>query len=335
MKILGIDGGASKVSGAIIERINEDTFEISGKIIELHYKDHPSFDHSFQPVDLIEQLNDALILQKEKDQGGVYIETLLNVIKQLDGNTDSFISIAMPGIKSNDKKGIQVMSNGPRLPDLCKKIQNVIEPSSNISNIESDSDMCAWGEEFAINGFFRDINNAYYMGGGTGIADGMKLNNQLLSFDSQSSWIAKTWELKSSNGSSIESLISMPAINSLSEKSVISISKILALLIFERVRTIYEGWDNQFIIERKIDKSHSYHGILLDRIVIGQRLSQYLNSNVGIKIFQQVKTSFNELCAHHGGAIKEHFLNDDRIVLSSLREAPIIGLGSKAWMEIS
>jgi len=335
MKILGIDGGASKVSGAIIERINEDTFEISGKIIELHYKDHPSFDHSFQPVDLIEQLNDALILQKEKEQGGVYIETLLNVIKQLGGNTDSFISIAMPGIKSNDKKGIQVMSNGPRLPDLCKKIQNAIEPSSNISNIESDSDMCAWGEEFAINGFFRDINNAYYMGGGTGIADGMKLNNQLLSFDSQSSWIAKTWELKSSNGSSIESLISMPAINSLSEKSVISISKILALLIFERVRTIYEGWDNQFIIERKIDKSHSYHGILLDRIVIGQRLSQYFNSNVGNKIFQQVKTSFNELCAHHGGAIKEHFLNDDRIVLSSLREAPIIGLGSKAWMEIS
>ena len=335
MKILGIDGGASKVSGAIIERINEDTFEISGKIIELHYKDHPSFDHSFKPVDLTEQLNDASILQKEKDQGGVYIETLLNVIKQLDGNTDSFISIAMPGIKSNDKKGIQVMSNGPRLPDLCKKIQNVIEPSSNISNIESDSDMCAWGEEFAINGFFRDINNAYYMGGGTGIADGMKLNNQLLSFDSQSSWIAKTWELKSSNGSSIESLISMPAINILSEKSVISISKILALLIFERVRTIYEGWDNQFIIERKIDKSHSYHGILLDRIVIGQRLSQYLNSNVGINIFQQVKTSFNELCAHHGGAIKEHFLNDDRIVLSNLREAPIIGLGSKAWMEIS
>ena len=335
MKILGIDGGASKVSGAIIERINEDTFEISGKIIELHYKDHPSFDHSFQPVDLIEQLNDALILQKEKEQGGVYIETLLNVIKQLGGNTDSFISIAMPGIKSNDKKGIQVMSNGPRLPDLCKKIQNAIEPSSNISNIESDSDMCAWGEEFAINGFFRGINNAYYIGGGTGIADGMKLNNQLLSFDSQSGWITKTWELKSSNGSSIESLISMPAINNHSENSVMSISKIFALLIFERVRTIYEGWDNQFIVERKIDKSHSYHGILLDRIVIGQRLSEYLNSKVGNNIFEQIKTDFIELCAHHGGAIKEHFLNDDRIVLSSLREAPIIGLGSKAWMEIS
>ena len=33
--------------------------------------------------------------------------------------------------------------------------------------------------------------------------------------------------------------------------------------------------------------------------------------------------------------IKEHFLDNDRIVLSNLREAPIIGLGSKAWMEIS
>ena len=171
MKILGIDGGASKVCGAIIERVNEDTFDISGNIIELNYKDHASFDHSFKPIDLSEQLNGAPILQNEKTQGQAYIETLLNVIKQLGGYTDSFISIAMPGIKSDDKKGILAMSNGPRLPDLCKKIQSGIETSSNISNIESDSDMCAWGEEFATNGFFRGISNAYYMGGGTGIAD--------------------------------------------------------------------------------------------------------------------------------------------------------------------
>ena len=83
MKILGIDGGASKVCGAIIERVNEDTFDISGNIIELNYKDHASFDHSFKPIDLSEQLNGAPILQNEKTQGQAYIETLLNVIKQL------------------------------------------------------------------------------------------------------------------------------------------------------------------------------------------------------------------------------------------------------------
>ena len=335
MKILGIDGGASKVCGAIIERVNEDTFDISGNIIELNYKDHASFDHSFKPIDLSEQLNGAPILQNEKTQGQAYIETLLNVIKQLGGYTDSFISFAMPGIKSDDKKGIVAMSNGPRLPDLCKKIQSEIETSSNISNIESDSDMCAWGEEFATNGFFRGISNAYYMGGGTGIADGMKLNDKLLSFDSQSNWIAKTWELKSKNGVSIESLLSMPAINEHTEKSIMSISKVFALLIFERVRTIYEGWDNQFVVERKIDKSHSYHQLLLDRIVIGQRLSQFFNSKAGKNIFEQIKTDFDELCIGHGGIIKEHFLDNDRIVLSNLREAPIIGLGAKAWMEIS
>ena len=96
MKIIGIDGGASKVSGAIIERVNEDTFDISGNIIELNYKDHASFDHSFKPIDLSEQLNGVPILQNEKTQGQAYIETLLNVIKQLGGYTDSFISIAIP-----------------------------------------------------------------------------------------------------------------------------------------------------------------------------------------------------------------------------------------------
>ena len=63
--------------------------------------------------------------------------------------------------------------------------------------------------------------------GGTGIADGMKLNDKLLSFDSQSNWIAKTWELKSKNGASIESLLSMPAINEHTENQSCLLVKFL------------------------------------------------------------------------------------------------------------
>ena len=36
--------------------------------------------------------------------------------------------------------------------------------------------------------------------------------NKIVSFDKESDWIAKCWELKLENGNSLESLISMPGI---------------------------------------------------------------------------------------------------------------------------
>ena len=183
MKVIGIDGGATKVSAALVEKDDSKTFKIVGNIEELRYQDHESFDFEFDPCDFELQLKNLPIDQNESKQGDIYLQTILKIIDRFDGMNDTYISLAMPGVKSKDKKGITAMKNGPRLPNLCTLLQEKLGSTSKISQLESDSDMCSWGEQFSIDGAFRNIQNAYYIGGGTGIADGLKLKDRILSFD--------------------------------------------------------------------------------------------------------------------------------------------------------
>ena len=73
------------------------------------------------------------------------------------------------------------MANGPRMPEYLNYIESKINQS--VYPLESDANMCVWGEEYALDGSLRNINNAYYLGGGTGTADGLKLKSKLVPFD--------------------------------------------------------------------------------------------------------------------------------------------------------
>ena len=213
MRVIGIDGGASKVAGAVVTKIDNKTFKINGQIIEEYYDDQKGYNHNFQPIDIRMQKNKSPLSEVEMQQGKVYVNTIISIIEKLMTKDSTLISIGMPGLKTKNKRGIGIMANGPRIPKLHQIISDHFGKSVKIMNLQSDAEMCVWGEEFALNGSFRKINNAYYIGGGTGIADGLKLKNQICSFEKASSWIARCWELKLKNGNSLESLISMPGIN--------------------------------------------------------------------------------------------------------------------------
>ncbi len=335
MRVIGIDGGASKAAGAVISKIDNKTFKINGNTIEELYSDQEHFIHDFKPLDIQIQKRGSPLTQSELQQGKAYIDTIITIIEKLMTNDRALISIAMPGIKTKSKQGIEIMANGPRIPKLHQTITDYFGKSIEIINLQSDAEMCAWGEEFAPNGSFRKINNAYYIGGGTGIADGLKLKNQICSFEKASNWIAKCWELKLKNGNSLEALISMRGIND-EKNSRDEITENLGLLFFERVKTIYSGWANIFRINRNLSCSHSYLGIIIDKIVIGQRLAQYLGSPLGKKMLNEAKGVFLNYCNKKGGLLNEYFTSkniNDKIILSKLRESPIIGLGAKAWLQ--
>ena len=76
-------------------------------------------------------------------------------------------------------------------------------------------DNCGIGEEYGKDGLFKDIQNGYYIGGGTGTADALKLKNELIPFDSISSWIAKSWEILNENNISMEQYTSLKGIQSI------------------------------------------------------------------------------------------------------------------------
>ena len=337
MKVLAIDAGATKVSGAIVHKINKNTFKLDEAAIEIQYSDHPTFNASFKTIKLKDQYQNLNISELEIQQGNVYMDCIVDLIKHFTSKASLKIGIATAGIKDMSNRGITIMANGPRMPEYLNYIESKINQS--IYPLESDANMCVWGEEYAQNGSLRNINNAYYLGGGTGTADGLKLKNELIPFDQISNWIAKTIELKTSNGESLEDYTSMAGINKLINRlTTHDIGKIISELLFERISTIYSGWNNQYQIDRSIISTHPYMNILLDQIIIGQRLSTYLQSKIGSNIYNSIVSGLKNQCSKANPIIKAHFIKNEnfiskRILLSELREAPIIGMGAKVWME--
>jgi predicted NBD/HSP70 family sugar kinase len=322
--IIGIDGGASKVNAHIIE-VSEDgkSFTLGKENSEKEYHNYFDFQTDFKPISLpiqLEQIknNNIVLTPAEIKQSKAYNNAFSDAISNLVELTKAenvLIGIGMPGIKTADKRGIVAMANGPRMPNFTTAIEQRmattgITLATPIFKLGSDADYCGIGEEYSENGSFRNFENAYYLGGGTGAADALKLHGKIISFDECKDWIAKTWEMSDENGKSMETYCSTNGVQSVySEFSSISksdliknkiyleqilelatkndkgaittwqiVSKRLADILFERISTIYYGSQNNysFINHNKppLTQNHIYKNTLLSRIVIGQRLGK-------------------------------------------------------------
>ncbi len=215
--LIGIDGGATKVSGWTAV-INEDqTFQLGDINVIKEYREYEEHMPSFKPVNILVQLgemneNDIDLTVEEKLHGKAYMYATADVIIELAervGADHVMVGIGMPGLKSADKRGIVALANGPRMPEYCKVIEARVEAAGiemekPIHHLGSDADYCGIGEEYSSEGLFSQEENSYYLGGGTGVADAMKLKGELLAFDKAKTWIAKSWEMKNSEGKSME-----------------------------------------------------------------------------------------------------------------------------------
>jgi hypothetical protein len=317
--IIGVDGGGSKVSSGIIESNNTTNFTITS-LSHHYYNEISEFNSIFSPVDMDTQLNEYNkeqynINDDEIVQGNTIIESFYNSIINLNIEKPILIGVGMVGLKTNDSRGIGAIANGPRMPKFCIQLENLLKKSdihlyTPIKYIGSDADNCGVGEEYGNNGLFNGIQNGYYIGGGTGTADALKLENKLIPFDNISSWMAKTWEIVNENNISMEKFTSLQgiqslysyysktSINTLQDKSIYAneiftralendqaalltcedITKYISTLIVERIETIFSGWQNKFQLlnpkHRFLDNNHPYKNNLLERIIIGQGLGK-------------------------------------------------------------
>ena len=317
--IIGIDGGGSKVSAGIIESKDISTFTIKS-LSQQYYNERSEFNSDFSPVAMDIQLNEYNteeynVTNDEVLQGKAIIESFHNSIINLNIDKPILMGIGMVGLKTKDLRGIGAIANGPRIPNFCTQLEDALHKSNihlhkPIQYIGSDADNCGIGEEYGKDGLFKDIQNGYYIGGGTGTADALKLKNELIPFDSISSWIAKSWEVLNENNISMEQYTSLKGIqsiysnyseipiNELCNESIYAneifsralkneqaalltcadITKYMSTLIVERVETIFSGWQNKFgLLNPKhslLINNHPYKNNLLERIIIGQGLGK-------------------------------------------------------------
>ena len=283
--LAGIDCGATKVmvqSGVYSSKTNKIS---PGSINhEFYYSDHPDWNSKFIPVSLdiqkSEYQSDNISLSYEEiNQGKVIIDTIVSSIETIE---DHKIGLCFPGLK--DRDGIVVMANGPRIPDLLHRIKYV-------KTILNDSDCCVVGELKSTIGLMQDTRNGIYIGGGTGIADGIILNGEILNL-TNTVGVPRCWEISVSSNETVETLLS-PAgmIRKYNDQNNEKI-KILADLIHKKkFNKIMDDALKAFLklvkVREQFFKSQNEE---VQEIVIGQRLGKFFN-NLGEKYLEKFQSS--------------------------------------------
>lgn len=383
--IIGIDGGATKVSAwNVIYDQKMNTYALGTHNFSRAYNEIPGYVRDFTPVEIGQQLSEkatgnVYCTSEEIQQETVYVEACAQVVEEMHAlfsGRPILLGLGMPGLKTADQRGIEVVANGPRMlryADLLEdRLQRCgIELAAPLHHIGSDADYCGIGENFAADGSFRTVENAYYLGGGTGVADALKLQGKLVPFDLTKDWLAKTWEMQSEDGISLERYTSVGGMQSiyaeLSKQSVddLNAQKVyplqlaeaavagdkaasrlfdrvqyqLAQLIFERITTLFCGWQNNFKFMNpnrpELATIHPFQDTVLDRVSLGQRLAELVESPAGKQVlFIPLKQTLaaaikNASCLDDNA--KNHYLNLDEILyISNLREAPALGAGIDA-----
>ena len=221
--LVGVDGGASEVKAHAVRCDDLDaggSFQLGPEHAAREYERCSGF----EPVPVAVQLDQRRagvldLTEAEGKQAVLWVGTCVEAIAAVVANCQGqrvLIGVGMPGLKTIDGRGIQVINHGPRIPDYLDRLEaglsdRGIELEAPIKALGSDADYCGLGEQYAADGLFGSVNHAYYIGGGTGLADAMKLDGQLVPFDRACDWIPKSWQMQSALGPTFEGLISAQA----------------------------------------------------------------------------------------------------------------------------
>ena len=279
--ILGIDCGGTKVMAQSVTYnsrtglVSPDEFQL-----EVNYSDSPKWNSKFIPVHLDLQRQEfsegnIYLTQPEIDQGNVIVETIQNIISKSESDS---IGLCFPGIKND--RGVVIMANGPRIPDLLERIQG-------IGSIPHDSDCCVLGEWKSTIGKLQNCDNAVYIGGGTGIADGIILKGKMIDFNARDD-VKRSWELKIPPGETIEFCLSpkwMIHQWNLSQRE--KVETLDQLSQNQNANTIFEKAAEAFslLVQNRTQFFKANHA-KIEKIVIGQRLGIFMANSKLISLLE-------------------------------------------------
>ncbi|MCH7701747.1 MAG: hypothetical protein IID37_08670 [Planctomycetes bacterium] len=397
--LIGVDGGASKVRACSVRRRRNDSSRLylgHEQAVRI-YPSVPGFCPVSGAVQATQrQAGTIHLTESELAQGAAYAQATADAVAQVAADagipagtrlpvgatgglpTSVFVrnvspsqrpvlvGVCMAGLKSADGRGIEQMNNGPRIPDYLDQLEaglgeRGIVLVAPIARLSSDADCCGLGEQFGEDGLFAGVDNAYYVGGGSGLADALKLNGRVIPFDDVSAWLLKSWQLGTAGGQTFEERISLRAMNARWAKllghdvedpehrverqaaagdvraaTVLGdVATALAELIFERIETVYRGRTTatgRGKAYMKLKPDHAFRGTLLDRVVIGQRLGSLFGDQRLTPHFRQpVEHALGDLFVRcDDPALRHRYLSDvglvsDLLRPSTLAGAPVIG----------
>jgi predicted NBD/HSP70 family sugar kinase len=372
--VIGVDGGATeaKAHHVLCDRpVSPRSFAL-GKAHGAQIYPQPA---DFVPVAVTEQLSERDAphpTDAEQALGAAWVESAAHAIAETAvgaGQHRLLVGIGMPGLKTGDGRGIAVINNGPRIPDYLDRLTELLtarglELVAPIDRLGSDADYCGIGEQWAADGAFRDVQNAYYVGCGTGEADALKLGGALVTFDAARDWIQKAWQMTCGLDTTFEQVVSAKGMNAGYRARVSGVNEdqfpetdalagkpeavewlravahTLAELIAERVDTVKNGRRAERPLSATyltLSETHPHRGTVLQRVVVGQRLGLMLGDARYRAVFAApLETHLaNCIAALEDAELSGQILDGDALKsgwlhASTLRAAPALGAGVAA-----
>jgi hypothetical protein len=223
--LVGVDGGASEVKVheiLVLEREEGLRLDLGPASASVLYDRTARFTPLPMAQQLLEEQRGELQLSAEEiAEGRLVLDAFLRAITsvaELAGRRRLRLGICLPGMKSADRRGVVVMRNGPRLPNFLAQLESGLtqaglELALPLPPLVSDGEACGHGENLGLEGRFADVQNAWYLGGGTGLAEVGKLAGQVVDMDALRPWMRKAWQLEDAQGTSFEDLASARGIN--------------------------------------------------------------------------------------------------------------------------
>jgi hypothetical protein len=197
-------GGALRAAGAAAE-------ELYARVV------------GFEPRELDQQRAEerAPVLDAlEREQGERWVSAAAAVIgRAAAGARRIAVGVALPGLKTADGRGTRVVAHGPRIPDYAGRLEAALvsaglEPAAPIGPLESDGRCAGLGELRAAGGALRGARCAYYAGGGSGLAEALVLDGEVVDLDAAGGWFPRAWELAApGTGGSYEEQVALSAVN--------------------------------------------------------------------------------------------------------------------------
>lgn len=265
-------------------------------------------------------------------------------VASLRGCERAWVGVCTPGLKTGDGGGIALALNGPRIPDFADALEqslsleglSLAEP---VARLYSDGVACAWGEELAEGGLLAEVQSAYYVGGGSGVAEGYKLRGRIFGAEQLERHVQRAWQTLADDGRSFEVQLSARGINRdyreraqshdaalLGEDAAAAGDPRATSLFEERARHLAQWCFSRLTAIRNGQE------IVLERIVIGQRLGQFfLDPRLQACFEQPARLRLCALLAESAApGLRAAWLRDDRLepgrlVGSALRAAPALG----------
>ncbi|MAE45767.1 MAG: hypothetical protein CMJ86_02645 [Planctomycetes bacterium] len=218
---IGVDGGATGFRvGCVVPGV-DGGLQIRGGLKRGLWPTDANFVH-LTIGEQRAQLGGLRRIPGERELERAWVQGLAGVIRELLGK-QAFevlhLGIALPGQKDDRGRGVLVMAHGPRLPEFSSALEMELDLGDKLRlcALGSDGQDAGRGEEWGQGGAFWGQASALYLGLGTGLAEAVKLDGELLAAQVLAGYSAPPWEAQLPGGAhaeqeTIEQAVSLGAI---------------------------------------------------------------------------------------------------------------------------